>query len=98
MDAADDIRGREADAQRLSDRLMMELVGEPTAALSRDELTEAVTRAWLMGATFALNTVLGRDPCRICGATHHPGWTWAEPDLCTHCAVAVLVDLTGEAQ
>lgn len=75
------------DFERLVTRVTSEVWEE--GAVDIHGVSEAIGRAWMMGARVVINTAKGRPCCRICGCTEteacEGGRAWAEPGLCTRC-------------
>lgn len=79
----------EGDSRHLIHRLILDMGGVELGAMTMDDLAEVATRAWVMGATFAINSRAGRRTCRICGCWEYAacegGCSWAGLDICTSC-------------
>lgn len=73
------------DLELLTQRVLSELEGDPET-----DVSEAIARAWMMGARVVLNNAQGRRTCRLCGCWEmeacEGGCGWAGPDICTACA------------
>lgn len=98
----DKIEARDAagDLQALSVRLRGEIApeagtveafgGKTVLCITEDQLQAMVGRAWMMGATVAMNSTVGRHVCRICGCWEleacEDGCWWVEADLCSSCS------------
>ncbi|WP_337186729.1 hypothetical protein [Phenylobacterium sp.] len=78
------------DLAALTDRIEREIGGPGhLGGFSRDQLTEAIRRVWMMGAAVALNNVERDRVCRICGCWQLQACSercfWVAHDLCSTC-------------
>ncbi|MBP6876586.1 MAG: hypothetical protein KBC34_01070 [Phenylobacterium sp.] len=85
------------EAELLVERLARDLdvdLDADTIVLSIEAFTIACSRAWLAGATVAINRVCGVRTCNICGCCQDSacdgGCSWASDSLCTACAPATV--------
>lgn len=80
------------DEELLARRVLNDAGIEPGALMiSHGDLVKAVEKAWEFGRHFGVAEVTDDDACRICGCTEYRaclgGCSWAEPDLCSECAI-----------
>lgn len=78
------------DLKALVDRISSEIGGASVlGTFSREKLTEAIARAWMMGANVALHHAEGLRSCRICGCWQLQACadrcSWVAADLCSTC-------------